>query len=202
MMKSSKMSFQINPTTASMTPTMPTMTAVSANAGQRVAVTPTTARLQAQSAVTTPAAAVAATGAAQTGVQASSQIPQKLQIVHTPDGKMQIRGLLPGQQVVKLPDGKLQIVTPQASVSSQATSGVITTTQSTNSPMKLAPAAAGQTASPNRLVQPGSGPQIVYPGQTSTASTPNSQPTVIATPLAPGSMIPAGMTVRINNILI
>ena len=137
------MSFQINPTTAS----MPTMTAVSGNVGQRVAVTSTTA----SAATTTPAAGVAATGAAQPGVLASSQIPLKRPriVCLTPD---QIRGL--GQQVVKLPNGQLQFVKPQApSVSSQATSGVITTTQSTHLPINLVPAAAGQAASPNRVVQ-------------------------------------------------
>ena len=39
--------------------------------------------------------------------QASPQ--QKVQIVKTADGKIQVRGLLPGQQLVQMPDGKLQI---------------------------------------------------------------------------------------------
>ena len=34
---------------------------------------------------------------------------QKVQIVRSADGKIQVRGLLPGQQLVQMPDGKLQI---------------------------------------------------------------------------------------------
>ena len=34
---------------------------------------------------------------------------QKVQIVRSSDGKIQVRGLLPGQQLVQMPDGKLQI---------------------------------------------------------------------------------------------
>merc|ERR1719341_3038352 len=39
---------------------------------------------------------------------------QKVQIVKSADGKIQVRGLLPGQQLVQMPDGKLQIFSSQA----------------------------------------------------------------------------------------
>ena len=38
-----------------------------------------------------------------------SQTQQKVQIVCSSGGKIQVRGLLPGQRLVKMPDGKLQI---------------------------------------------------------------------------------------------
>ena len=41
--------------------------------------------------------------------QAGQANQQKVQIVKSADGKIQVRGLLPGQQLVQMPDGKLQI---------------------------------------------------------------------------------------------
>merc|ERR1712025_353703 len=38
---------------------------------------------------------------------------QQVQIVKSADGKIQVRGLLPGQQLVQMPDGKLQIFSSQ-----------------------------------------------------------------------------------------
>ena len=40
---------------------------------------------------------------------AQSPVQQKVQIVKSADGKIQVRGLLPGQQLVQMPDGRLQI---------------------------------------------------------------------------------------------
>ncbi|XP_018403305.1 PREDICTED: nucleosome-remodeling factor subunit NURF301-like isoform X2 [Cyphomyrmex costatus] len=37
-------------------------------------------------------------------------VAQKVQILRGPDGKLQVRGLLPGQQLVQMPDGKLHVV--------------------------------------------------------------------------------------------
>ena len=48
---------------------------------------------------------------------------QKVQIVKTSDGKIQVRGLMPGQQLVQMPDGKLQIF------SLPSTNAATTTTQ-------------------------------------------------------------------------
>ncbi|XP_053625011.1 nucleosome-remodeling factor subunit NURF301 [Plodia interpunctella] len=36
--------------------------------------------------------------------------PQKVQIIRAPDGKITVRGLLPGQQLIQMPDGKLHVV--------------------------------------------------------------------------------------------
>ncbi|CAH2259231.1 nucleosome-remodeling factor subunit NURF301 [Pararge aegeria] len=38
--------------------------------------------------------------------------PQKVQIIRAPDGKITVRGLLPGQQLIQMPDGKLHVVMP------------------------------------------------------------------------------------------
>ncbi|KAK9882651.1 hypothetical protein WA026_022517 [Henosepilachna vigintioctopunctata] len=38
------------------------------------------------------------------------ETPQKVQIMRTPDGKITVKGLLPGQQLIQFPDGKLQVI--------------------------------------------------------------------------------------------
>lgn len=36
--------------------------------------------------------------------------PQRVQIMRTPDGRITVKGLLPGQQLVQYPDGKLHVL--------------------------------------------------------------------------------------------
>ena len=48
--------------------------------------------------------------------QQSPQTQQKVQLVRSSDGKIQVRGLLPGQQLVHMPDGSLQISPEQPAV--------------------------------------------------------------------------------------
>ncbi|XP_014211852.1 nucleosome-remodeling factor subunit NURF301 isoform X2 [Copidosoma floridanum] len=43
--------------------------------------------------------------------------PQKVQILRGPDGKLQVRGLMPGQQLVQMPDGKLHVLNTSQTVS-------------------------------------------------------------------------------------
>ncbi|XP_076233089.1 nucleosome-remodeling factor subunit NURF301 E(bx) isoform X2 [Calliopsis andreniformis] len=59
------------------------------------------------------------------------QIQQKVQILRGPDGKLQVRGLMPGQQLVQMPDGKLHVLnTSQAIATNPAqTGGTSATTQ-------------------------------------------------------------------------
>ena len=68
---------------------------------------------------------------------------QKVQIVRSADGKIQVRGLLPGQQLVQMPDGKLQIFSqpiapqqqqpqPQPQPQQQTTPTVISTPTTPN----------------------------------------------------------------------
>lgn len=53
-----------------------------------------------------------------------SQHPQRVQIIRGNDGKIQVRGLVPGQQLIQMADGKLHVltgqITPQAQPSSAA----------------------------------------------------------------------------------
>ncbi|XP_054008049.1 nucleosome-remodeling factor subunit NURF301 isoform X1 [Hylaeus anthracinus] len=58
------------------------------------------------------------------------QIQQKVQILRGPDGKLQVRGLMPGQQLVQMPDGKLHVLnTGQTITTSLAQTGTSSTTQ-------------------------------------------------------------------------
>ena len=52
-------------------------------------------------------------------MQQQQQTQQKVQIVRSSDGKIQVRGLLPGQQLVQMPDGKLQIFSQPTTVQQQ-----------------------------------------------------------------------------------
>lgn len=79
---------------------------------------------------------------------------QKVQILRGPDGKLQVRGLMPGQQLVQMPDGKLHVLntaqnitvatSPQAAVST-ATTTTPTTTKIVTNAVKLA-ATPGKTS--------------------------------------------------------
>lgn len=51
---------------------------------------------------------------------------QNVQIIQGPQGQLQVRGLLPGQQIVRLPDGRLQLITLPTTAPTVAT--VTTTT--------------------------------------------------------------------------
>ncbi|XP_060810725.1 nucleosome-remodeling factor subunit NURF301 [Amyelois transitella] len=44
------------------------------------------------------------------GASAQKEGPQKVQIIRAPDGKITVRGLLPGQQLIQMADGKLHVV--------------------------------------------------------------------------------------------
>ncbi|XP_053392915.1 nucleosome-remodeling factor subunit BPTF-like [Mercenaria mercenaria] len=75
----------------------------------------------------------AATSTAQvrpaTATQGASGGVQNVQIIQGPNGQLQVRGLMPGQQVIRLPDGRLQLITiPQQKVQQQATATVQTAT--------------------------------------------------------------------------
>ncbi|XP_065345796.1 nucleosome-remodeling factor subunit NURF301 isoform X2 [Cloeon dipterum] len=114
--------------------------------------------------------AVAAVGGAASGQQqqslirltsgtATPQTPptqQKVQIIPGPDGKYQVRGLLPGQQLVQLPGGKIQVMytQPASQAISPATPTILKTvtvsapTPSSPLTTKTALAAGGKIASP------------------------------------------------------
>ncbi|KAK5645407.1 hypothetical protein RI129_006707 [Pyrocoelia pectoralis] len=41
----------------------------------------------------------------------TAETPQRVQIMRSPDGRLTVKGLMPGQQIVQMPDGKLQVLT-------------------------------------------------------------------------------------------
>jgi nucleosome-remodeling factor subunit BPTF len=142
---------------------------------------------------------------------------QKVQIVRSNDGKLQVRGLLPGQQLVQTPDGKLQIFTQQgvALKSNPATPGTPTQVVSNSvaavaspavqPPNKLVlatpnqvgvtPAAQIIPATPQQTVV-GSPVKLVTPNAVLNQSVPNQ---IVATQLAPGSQIPPGTTCFVSG---
>lgn len=55
------------------------------------------------------------------------QIQQRVQIIRGPDGKLQVRGLMPGQQLVQMPDGKLHVLNNSQTITTVAQTGGTTT---------------------------------------------------------------------------
>ena len=62
---------------------------------------------------------------------------QKLQFVQCVDGKLQVRGLHPGQELVQLPDGKLQVLASQGNAASPLGSGAQLLAQGTGGAVPL-----------------------------------------------------------------
>lgn len=65
------------------------------------------------------------------GTNSPVQVQQKVQILRGPDGKLQVRGLLPGQQLIQMPDGKLHVLNVSQTVgtpSAQSNSTIPTST--------------------------------------------------------------------------
>merc|ERR1719312_1201600 len=142
---------------------------------------------------------------------------QKVQIVKSADGKIQVRGLLPGQQLVQMPDGKLQIFSSQAASSTASPvkpglggkviggNSVIQSPQSTNQPVKLLPAqqpsllpkpAAGVITSPSKTYCIQRNPNV--PTLNNTPIQPKLQPIqpspIPATPPQPAQVVPSQAT--------
>lgn len=55
--------------------------------------------------------AAASTATSTTTPTKQPDTPQRVQIMRTPDGRLTVKGLMPGQQLVQMPDGKLQVMT-------------------------------------------------------------------------------------------
>ena len=136
---------------------------------------------------------------------------QKVQVVQCGDGKLQVRGLLPGQQLMRTPDGKLQILGTPTIQQQPVVTPTSSVTLAASSPASQTPGGPGRI-----ILQPGTagGSQIVYTGQPAAQPQTPVQPQlptspikiaspgggqVIATPLAPGSQIPTGMTAFVSG---
>lgn len=77
---------------------------------------------------------------------ALQSIQQRVQILRGPDGKLQVRGLMPGQQLVQMPDGKLHVLntgqTAQQIAAVQTNTPIATTTTTIVSTPTTTPTAA------------------------------------------------------------
>ncbi|XP_011691661.1 PREDICTED: nucleosome-remodeling factor subunit NURF301 isoform X2 [Wasmannia auropunctata] len=58
-------------------------------------------------------------------------VQQRVQILRGPDGKLQVRGLLPGQQLVQMPDGKLHVLNVSQTVGTTIAQGAQTKSTTT-----------------------------------------------------------------------
>ncbi|KAG7208953.1 hypothetical protein KM043_015126 [Ampulex compressa] len=95
------------------------------------------------------------------GTAPVQQVQQRVQILRGPDGKLQVRGLMPGQQLVQMPDGKLHVLnTGQAITTSLAqTTGANSTSSNTptkgvsttNTAKAATPGGAASKASPAKV---------------------------------------------------
>ncbi|XP_015175523.1 PREDICTED: nucleosome-remodeling factor subunit NURF301 isoform X2 [Polistes dominula] len=64
---------------------------------------------------------IKAAGSAGTSTGTVQHIQQRVQILRGPDGKLQVRGLMPGQQLVQMPDGKLHVLNTAQTITSAVT---------------------------------------------------------------------------------
>lgn len=84
------------------------------------------------------------------------QIQQRVQIIRGPDGKLQVRGLMPGQQLVQMPDGKLHVLNNSQAITTLVQTGGTTTqakTATTSTTAKVATTANCTTKnSPSKTV--------------------------------------------------
>lgn len=94
--------------------------------------------------------------------------PQKVQIIRAPDGKLTVRGLLPGQQLIQMPDGKLHVVMAgqqgiagQLVAASPSKPTETSTENNTLTPIKNVVEEARPAPSPRVAPQP---PQIIVQG--------------------------------------
>lgn len=67
-----------------------------------------------------------------------------MQILRGPDGKIQVRGLMPGQQLIQMPDGKLHVLSTNQV---QQNSPLTTVTKTSTSPTKTVIKSGAATSS-------------------------------------------------------
>ncbi|XP_005095843.3 nucleosome-remodeling factor subunit NURF301 [Aplysia californica] len=97
--------------------------------------------------------------------QSSGQPVQNLHFIQTPNGQLQVRGLLPGQIIQRMPDGKLQIIT----LSSQAAS--VNSSPASGQP-SIASTPQQQTPRPTLSIRPQQTIMVTIPANSGTTSTP------------------------------
>lgn len=76
--------------------------------------------------------------------------PQKVQVIRGPDGKISVRGLVPGQQLIQTADGKLHVVNTNTSNQTTKTTSSPASSSVTNQQAKSAVIAS----KPNLIAKP------------------------------------------------
>merc|ERR1719410_2127450 len=84
------------------------------------------------------------------GASPATPVQQKVQIVKSADGKIQVRGLLPGQQLVQMPDGRLQIFSNQPVTSGSGAVSPVKTVESPAVPQQQVQQSPLSAASPQQ----------------------------------------------------
>ena len=138
--------------------------------------------------------------------QQQPQTQQKVQIVRSSDGKIQVRGLLPGQQLVQMPDGKLQIFsqpTPgqpavQATIPQPTVQTPVQVTTPVQMPVQTPPSTTVQQSS-RIVVHPNGATTTTASNQTTPKIVTPGNKSIVATPLQPGQSIPPGTTVFMSG---
>ena len=144
-------------------------------------------------------------------LQPVQQQQQKVQIVRYRDGKIQARGLLPGQQLVQMPDGKLKVFSQPTTVQQQqlqqqqpqVQQRQLVTLQPPvqNQPSRRIIAHPSGSTLTNTMTTPFSVIQNrpkILPNTTNWPQgqgTPQQPKSIVATPLQPGQPITPGTTV-------
>ncbi|VDI43251.1 nucleosome-remodeling factor subunit BPTF [Mytilus galloprovincialis] len=96
---------------------------------------------------------------------------QNLQIIQGPSGQLQVRGLLPGQQIIRLPDGRLQLLTMPNQQATQATTQASAVPQvAVQKPTSILVNSQSSTPLPTAA---GSTPQLVITSNQQTLTSPS-----------------------------
>ncbi len=131
---------------------------------------------------------------------------QKVQIVRSSDGKIQVRGLLAGQQLMQMPDGKLQIVATPNAASPNVVSGgggnLIAASNAVATPTtSKVPQIVAAAPTPVRPATPTvmAAPKVISAASPIAPQVAGSPRHVVAHLLAPGSQIPPGTTAFVQG---
>ncbi|XP_047346621.1 nucleosome-remodeling factor subunit NURF301 isoform X1 [Vespa velutina] len=76
-------------------------------------------------------------------------IQQRVQILRGPDGKLQVRGLMPGQQLVQMPDGKLHVLNTAQAITTTITPTTGTTSNAPTTQTKTIIASTAKVSTSN-----------------------------------------------------
>ncbi|KAK3091634.1 hypothetical protein FSP39_021392 [Pinctada imbricata] len=120
---------------------------------------------------------------------------QNLQIIQGPSGQLQVRGLLPGQQIIRLPDGRLQLLTMPQNPSAATPTVVTTTTPSSVTSVLTQPKGQMTIRPAGSIVVSNSGTVSANPSQASPARIVVPASSLTAASGAP--VIPSAVTTQI-----